>query len=74
LNHNLYPFEQIKGVVIVPDQGEDLVAGKIIAWLKHELVPSGKGIENCKVELRTNSATFHFRRGGRIYNQQIDFV
>jgi hypothetical protein len=26
-----------------------------MAWLKYELVPSGKSINNCKVELRGNS-------------------
>lgn len=66
LNHNKYPFEQIKGIAIVPDTGKDLVAGKIMAWLKYELVPSGKDIDNCKVELRKDSAVFHFRREGRI--------
>ena len=72
LNHNIFPFEQIKGIIIVPDTGEDLIAGKIMAWLKYELVPSGKGIDNCKVDLRRNSVLFHFRRDGQIYTQEID--
>ena len=74
LNHNAFPFEQIKGIIIVPDTSEDLIAGKIMAWLKHELVPSGKGIDNCKVELRGNNAIFHFRRAGKLYTQKIDYV
>jgi len=74
LDHNISPFEQIKGIVIVPDTGEDLIAGKIMAWLKHELVPSGKGTNICKVELRGNSVVFHFRREGKIYTQKIDYV
>ena len=72
LNHNTFPFEQIKGILIVPDTGEDLTAGRIMAWIKYELVPSGKGINNCKVELRKNSALFHFRREGKIYTQKMD--
>ena len=74
LNHNIFPFEQIKGIVIVPDTGGDLTAGEIMAWLKHELVPSGKGINNCKIELRRNSAVFHFRREGKIYTQKLDLA
>lgn len=74
LNHNIFPFEQIKGIIIVLDSGEDLIAGHIITWLKYELVPSGKGINNCKVELRRNSVVFHFKREGKIYTQKIDFV
>jgi hypothetical protein len=74
LNHNVFPFEQIKGIVIVPDTGEDTVAGEILVWLKSELVPSGKGIDNCKVELRRHSVLFHFRREGQIYTQEIDFT
>jgi len=72
LNHNKYPFEQIKGIVIVPDTGKDLVAGKIIAWLKHELVPSGKGIDNCKVEIKGDDVVFHFRKEGKIYTQKTN--
>lgn len=74
LNHNIFPFEQIKGIVIVLDTGEDLIAGEIMAWLKYELAPSGKGINNCKVELRRNSVVFYFRKEGKIYTQKIDFV
>lgn len=74
LNHKIFPFEQTKGVVIVPDTGEDLTAGKTMAWLKYELVPSGKGIDNCKVELRGNSAVFHFKREGKIHTQRIAFT
>lgn len=74
LNHNKYPFEQTKGIVIVPDTSKDLVAGKIMAWLKYELVPSGKDIDNCKVELRKDSAVFHFRREGRIYTKKINLI
>lgn len=74
LNHNIFPFEQIKGIIIVPDSGDDLTAGQIIAWLKYELVPSGKGINNCKVELRKNKVVFHFKREGKIYTQKIDFI
>lgn len=33
LNHSSFPFEQIKGIVIVSDTGEDLIAGKIMTWL-----------------------------------------
>ena len=73
LNHNKFAFERIKGIVIVPDAGKDLVAGKIMAWLKYELVPSGKGIDNCKVELREESAVFHFRREGRICTRRVNF-
>lgn len=72
LNHTLFPYEQIKGIVIVPDTGEDLVAGRIIAWLKKELVPSGKGIDNCKVEFRKDGVVFHFRKEGKIYTQKLD--
>ena len=74
LNHNKFPFERIKGIVIVPDAGKDLVGGKIMAWLKCELVPSGKDIDNCKVELREDSAVFHFRRESRIYTQRINLI
>lgn len=73
LDHNIFPFEQIKGIIIVPDTGKDLIDGEIMAWLKYELVPSGKGINNCKVELRKNSVVFHFRREGKIYTEKIDF-
>jgi predicted nuclease of predicted toxin-antitoxin system len=74
LNHNIFPFEQIKGIIIVPDTGNDLIAGKIMAWIKLELVPSGKGINNCKIELKENSAIFHFRMEGKIYTQKTDFT
>ena len=74
LDHNRFPFEQIRGIIIVPDTGEDLTAGKIMAWLKYELIPSGKDIDNCKVEFRGNSVTFHFRREGKIYTQKVDYV
>jgi len=74
LNHSVFPFEQIKGIVIVPDTGKDLIAGEVMAWLKYELIPSGKGINNCKVELRSNNAVFHFRREGKIYTQKLDVV
>ncbi len=72
LNHNLYPFEQIKGIIVIPDTGEDLTAGRIMAWLKYELVPSGKGIDNCKVEFKGNSIVFHFKREGKIYTQKAN--
>jgi len=74
LNHTLYPFEQVKGIAIVPDMGHDLTAGYIIVWLKRELVPSGKGIDNCKVEFTVDNAIFHFRREGQIYTDKVDFV
>jgi predicted nuclease of predicted toxin-antitoxin system len=74
LNNRAFPFEQIKGIIIVPDTSEDLVAGRVMAWLKYELVPSGKGIENCKVVLSENCAVFYFRREGKIYTDKIDFV
>jgi len=73
LNNRRFPFEQIKGIVIVPDTGQNNVAGKVMAWIKHELVPSGKGINHCKIELNGNAATFHFRREGKIYIQEIYF-
>ena len=72
LNYKIFPFEQIKGIVIVPDTGEDFIAGRIMAWLKYELVPSGKDIDNCKVELKKNSVVFHFRREGKIHSQKIN--
>ena len=72
LNHNIFPFEQINGIVIVPDTGKDFMAGKIIAWLKNELVPSGKGLNNCKIEFKEKSVVFHFRKEGKIYIQKID--
>jgi len=31
LNNKDFPFEQIKGIIIVPDTGEDLVAGRVMA-------------------------------------------
>jgi predicted nuclease of predicted toxin-antitoxin system len=34
LNHRQFPFDQIKGIIIVPNTNEDLVAGKVMAWLK----------------------------------------
>ena len=74
LNNRDFPFEEIKGIIVVPDTSEDLVAGRVMAWLKYELVPSGKGIENCKVILSGNCALFHFRREGRIYSEKIDFA
>jgi len=74
LNHTFFPFEQIKGIIIVPDTGEDLTAGRIMAWLKYELVPSGKGIDNCKVEFKESNAVFHFRKEGKVYTQRINFV
>jgi hypothetical protein len=51
-----------------------LIAGLIITWLKYELVPSGKGINNCKVELRKNNVVFHFKGEGKIYTQKIDLA
>ena len=45
-----------------------------MAWLKYELIPSGKGINNCKVELQDNSVVFHFRREGKIYTQKLALV
>ena len=74
LNNKDFPFEQIKGIVIVPDTGEDLVAGRVMAWLRYELVPSGKGIENCKVVLSENSVIFYFRREGKIYSDKFDLA
>ena len=71
LDHNAFPFEQVKGIVLVPDTGKDIIAGKIISWLKYELVPSGKGIDNCKVDLRGDEVVFHFRREGKIYTQRL---
>jgi hypothetical protein len=41
---------------------------------KLELVPSGKGINNCKIELKENSAIFHFRMEGKLYTQKTDFT
>lgn len=72
LDNNIFPFEQIKGIVIVPDTGDDLTAGYIMAWLRKELVPSGKDIDNCKVEFKKNSVVFHFRKEGKIYTQKLD--
>ena len=74
LNNKDFPFEQIKGIIIVPDTGEDLVAGRVMAWLKYELVPSGKGLENCKVVLSENCAVFYFRREGKIHTDKIAFA
>jgi len=74
LNNKDFPLEQIKGIIILPDTGEDLVAGRVMAWLKYELVPSGKGIENCKVVLRENSVIFYFRREGKIYSDKFDLA
>jgi len=68
-----YPFEQVKGIVIVPDMGSNNIAGIVMAWLKYELVPSGKGIDHCKIELKNDKAIFHFRKDGKIYTQKIDF-
>jgi len=72
LNHVRFPFEQIKGIVVVPDTGNDLVAGRIMAWLRRELIPSGKGIDHCKIEFRETRVVFHFRREGKIYSQTLD--
>ena len=74
LNHNIFPFEQLKGIIIVLDSGDDFIAAQIIHWLKYELVPSGKDINNCKIELRRNSVVFHFKREGKIYTQKINIV
>ena len=74
LNHTKYPFEQIKGIAIVPDTGNDMTAGYILVWLKRELIPSGKDIDNCKVEFTLDKAIFHFRREGRIYTDKVDFI
>jgi len=74
LDNKKFPFEQIKGIIIVPDTGEDLVAGRVMAWLKYELVPSGKGIENCKVVMSENCVVFYFRREGKIYTDKINFA
>ncbi len=74
LDNKDFPFEQIKGIIIVPDTGEDLVAGRVMAWLKYELVPSGKGIENCKVVLSENRVVFYFRREGKIYSDKFDLA
>ena len=73
LDNRKFPFEQMKGVVVVPDTGQDNVAGRVMAWLKYELVPSGKGIDHCKIELKSDKAIFHFRKEGRVYSQKIDF-
>jgi len=72
LNHNVFPFEQIKGIAIVPDTGDDFIAGAIMAWLKYELIPSGKGIDNCKVEFQGDGVLFHFRKEGTIYTQKLE--
>jgi len=74
LDNTKFPFEQIKGIVIVPDTGQNNIAGKVLAWLKYELVPSGKGINHCKIELKSDRAIFHFREQGKIYSQKIDFT
>ncbi len=74
LDNTKFPFEQIKGIIIVPDTGQNSIAGKVMAWLKYELVPSGKGIDHCKILVKKDQAIFHFRRGGKIYNQKIDFT
>jgi len=74
LNHTLYPFEQVKGIAIVPNTGDDMTAGYILVWLKRELVPSGKGIDNCKVEFTVDNVIFHFKREGRIYTDKVDFI
>ena len=74
LNHTKYPFEQIKGIAIVPDTGNDMTAGYILVWLKRELVPSGKGIDNCKVEFTVDNAIFYFKHEGRIYTNKVDFI
>lgn len=74
LNHTLYPFEQVKGIAIVPDTGNDMTAGYILVWLKRELVPSGKGIDNCKVEFTVDNVIFHFKREGKIYTDKVDFI
>jgi predicted nuclease of predicted toxin-antitoxin system len=71
LNHKKFPFEHIKGIVIVPDTGEDLMAGQIIAWIKQELVPSGSDIDHCKVEFFREKVRFHFRKEGRVYRQEL---
>jgi hypothetical protein len=73
LNNSLYPFEQIKGIAIVPDTGDDMVAGYLLVWLKHELVPSGKGIDNCKVEFTKDAVIFHFKSEGKAITQKIYF-
>jgi hypothetical protein len=74
LNHTLYPFEQVKGIAVVPDTGADLTAGYIIVWLKRELVPSGKNIDNCKVEFTVDNVVFHFKRQGIVYTETVDFI
>lgn len=74
LDNTRFPFELVKGIVITPDTGQNNIAGKVMAWLKHELVPSGKGIDHCKIELKNNKAIFHFQREGKIYTQKIDFT
>ena len=74
LNHTLYPFEQVKGIAIVPDTGDDMTAGYILAWLKLELVPSGKRIDNCKVEFTVDNVIFHFKREGKVYTDKVDFI
>jgi len=74
LDNRKFPFEQIKGIVIVPDTGQDTIAGKVMAWLKYELVPSGKGIDHSKILLKRDQAVFHFRREGKIYVQKLDLM
>ncbi len=73
LDNTKFPFEQVRGIVIVPDTGQNSIAGKVMAWLKYELAPSGKGIDHCKIELKSDKAIFHFRKEGKIYSQKIDF-
>ena len=34
----------------------------------------GKFIDNCKIELRLNSAVFHSKRDGTIYTQEISLA
>jgi uncharacterized protein with PIN domain len=74
LDHTLYPFEQVKGIAIVPDTGDDMTAGYILVWLKRELIPSGKNIDNCKVEFTVNNVIFHFKREGEVYTDKVDFI
>lgn len=74
LNNELYPIELIKGIIVVPNTGNDMAAGYILAWLKEELVPSGKGLDHCKVEFRIHSAVFHFKSEGKMITQQIGFT
>jgi len=73
LDHVKYPFEQTKGIIVVPDTGDDSMAIKIASWLKFILVPTGKNIDNHKIEFKGNTVILYYKEKGEIMEKRLQF-